>query len=88
MAKHNDNAVMQALIRKHSESKLIDTVFMVHLTIALYVLHNKFGFGEKRLFKFSQEFEKQLGCYEKGYVTFDDIKKSLKEDTGIEVIGR
>jgi hypothetical protein len=88
MAKHNDNAVKQALFRKHKEEKLIDAVFVIHLTIALYILHNKFGFGEKRLSKFVKEFEEQLDCYNKGYVTLDDIKQSLKEDTGIEVLGR
>ena len=86
MAKHNDNLIKQSMLRKHSESNLIKAVFRVHLTIAAYVLHTKFGFGEKRLNKFTKEFIEVLDAYNKGYVSLDDISKNLKDETGIEFI--
>lgn len=50
------------------------------------VLHDKFGYGEKRLNKFIDEYHKQLEAYNDGYVeSVEDFKTVLREECGIEL---
>ncbi len=50
------------------------------------VLH-KFGYGEKRLNKFLDEYQKQLEAYNSGYVeSVNDFTTVIKEECGIEIM--
>lgn len=50
------------------------------------VLHDKFGYGEKRLNKFIDEYHKQLEAYNDGYVeSVEDFKTVLRKECGIEL---
>ena len=53
--------------------------------IALTVLHDKFGYGKKRLQRFIDEYQDVLDSYNKGYVNVDDLKSVLREECGIEI---
>ena len=56
------------------------------MIISLMVLHDKFGYGEKRLNKFIDEYQKQLDAYNSGYVErVSDFTTVLKEECGIEL---
>lgn len=46
-----------------------------------------FGFGEKRLTRFAEEFLKQLKCVENGAVTLEDLHEVIKKETGFEIFG-
>lgn len=55
--------------------------------VPLIVLHDKWGFGKKRLEKFLYEFAEQIDCLENKYVGFDDMIATIKEETGLNVDG-
>lgn len=50
------------------------------------ILHDKFGFGEKRLKKFMEHYTDILDSYSKGYVSMQDLNDTLHEETGIKVV--
>ena len=57
-----------------------------NMSISLMVLQDKFGYGEKRLNKFIDEYYKQLDAYNSGYVeSVKDFTTVLKEECGIEL---
>ena len=69
-------------IRK--DNMLISAAGKANMIISLMVLHDKFGYGEKRLNKLIDEYYKQLGAYNSGYVeSVKDFTTMLKEDCGI-----
>ena len=45
------------------------------------MLHDKFGFGEKRLKRFQEEFETQADCIIGDYVSIEDMRKLANELT-------
>lgn len=53
----------------------------------MLVLHDEFGFGEKRLFKFYEAFEKLYEGISENYLTIEDILKTLEEETGLIIKG-
>lgn len=50
----------------------------------LLVLRDKFGFGKKRLKRFSEEYLEVIDAYNKDYLDFDDVVKMMEEETGID----
>lgn len=42
--------------------------------ITLKILHDTFGFGEKRQQRFVNEFQRQMRAYEEGYFTIEDMQ--------------
>lgn len=64
------------------KEQLLDTVTV----LAVATLHDEFGYGEKRLNKFIDEYQKQLEAYNSGYVErVSDFTTVLKEECGIEL---
>ena len=71
-------------IRK--DNMLISAAGKANMIISLMVLHDKFGYGEKRPNKFIDEYQKQLDAYNSGYVeSVNDFTEVLKEECGIEL---
>ena len=71
-------------IRK--DNMLIIAAGKANMIISLMVLHDKFGYGEKRLNKFIDEYYKQLDAYNSGYIeSVKDFTTVLKEECRIEV---
>lgn len=54
--------------------------------IVMTVLHDKFGFGGKRLERFLEYYADLLDSYNRGYVSIDDLNNTLFEETGIKII--
>lgn len=64
------------------KEQLLDTVTV----LSVATLHDEFGFGEKRLNKFIDEYQKQLEAYNSEYVErVSDFTTVLKEECGIEL---
>ena len=64
------------------KEQLLDTVTV----LSVATLHDEFGFGEKRLTKFIDEYQKQLEAYNSEYVErVSDFTTVLKEECGIEL---
>ena len=80
------NPALARMTQIRKDNMLISAAGKANMIISLMVLHDKFGYGEKRLNKFIDEYQKQLDAYNSGYVeSVNDFKKVLKEECGIEL---
>lgn len=64
----------------------IDTAFKLMLGIPVMVLHDKYGFGKKRLPEFMDHVMELYDSFNRGYLTLDDIVECLEKETGIKLI--
>lgn len=71
--------------REKIQSTIFEKSMLVLSGVPLIVLRDTFGFGKKRLKRFSDEFLKQLKCVEKGAVTLEELHEIIKKETGMEV---
>ena len=55
------------------------------LTLMCYILHNSFGFGEKRLKKIVKEGAYLAKCTEEGRVSMDDMTEVLKDECNFSI---
>ena len=79
------NPALARMTQIRKDNILISAAGKANMIISLMVLHDKFGYGEKRLNKFIDEYQKQLDAYNSGYVeSVNDFTEVLKEECGIE----
>jgi hypothetical protein len=71
--------------REEIRDDVTDKALRVIAYVPLIVLHDKWGFGKKRLQDFIYEFAEQVECLKKEYVSFDDMIAAIKEETGLNV---
>lgn len=80
------NPALARMTQIRKDNMLISAAGKANMIISLMVLHDKFGYGEKRLNKFIDEYQKQLDAYNSGYVeSVKDFTTVLKEECGIEL---
>lgn len=80
------NPALTRITQIRKDNMLISAAGKANMIISLMVLHDKFGYGEKRLNKFIDEYQKQLEAYNSGYVeSVNDFTEVLKEECGIEL---
>ena len=80
------NPALARMTQIRKDNMLISAAGQANMIISLMVLHDKFGYGEKRLNKFIDEYQKQLDAYNRGYVeSVNDFTVVLKEECGIEL---
>lgn len=80
------NPALARMTQIRKDNMLISAAGKANMIISLMVLHDKFGYGEKRLNKFLDEYQKQLDAYNSGYVeSVEDFRAVLKDECGIEV---
>ena len=80
------NPALARMTQIRKDNMLISAAGKANMIISLMVLHDKFGYGEKRLNKFIDEYQKQLDAYNSGYVeSVNDFTAVLKEECGIEL---
>lgn len=80
------NPALARMTQIRKDNMLISAAGKANLIISLMVLHDKFGYGEKRLNRFIDEYHKQLEAYNDGYVeSVEDFKAVLNEECGIEL---
>lgn len=80
------NPALTRITQIRKDNMLISAAGKANMIISLMVLHDKFGYGEKRLNKFIDEYQKQLDAYNSGYVeSVNDFTEVLKEECGIEL---
>ena len=81
------NPALARLSQIRKDNMLISAAGKASMIISLMVLHDKFGYGEKRLNKFLDEYQKQLEAYNSGYVeSVNDFTVVLREECGIEIM--
>lgn len=50
----------------------------------LLVLRDKFGFGKKRLERFTNEYLGVIHAYNEGYLNLTDVIKTIEKETGLD----
>jgi hypothetical protein len=50
------------------------------------ILHDKFGFGTKRLERFLHEYKELLDSHDKGYISANDLNTVLNDEVGLRVL--
>lgn len=55
------------------------------LTLMCYILHNSFGFGEKRLKKIVKEGSYLAKCTDEGRLSIDDMTEVLKNECNFSI---
>lgn len=75
-------------IKRDCTSKGIEAAFMLMLSLPLLVLHDKFGFGNKRLTQFITELDRLRDCTNEDRLTLKDIVDEVYRSTGIKLEGR
>ena len=56
------------------------------MAVPMMILRDEFGFGGKRLVKFYEAFIDLYDSIDKKYLDLKDIIKTIKEETGIEIV--
>lgn len=80
------NPALAAMTAKKHDNLLVSATAKANMLISLMVLHDKFGFGEKRLQRFMDEYYKQLEAYNSGHIErVKDFEDVLWEECGIKV---
>lgn len=83
----NNKQINKPMLKNRREAdKLIDSAHKANALITLNVLHDKFGFGKKRLDKFQEEYLKVLDSFNNGYISAEDLNQVLWDETGRKVI--
>ena len=72
-------------IKKEQTSKAVDVAFTLLLGIPVMVLHDKNGFQPDQLEAFVSDILSLYDSYEKGYIELNDIRQTLKDETGVEL---
>lgn len=63
------------------KNNMVDTFVIM----TAYVSHNKFGYGQKRLERFIEEFRFQTDCLSEDYIAWQDQIEVLRKECGIEL---
>jgi predicted nucleic acid-binding protein len=77
---HNHSATPPTV----NPNQLINKVTQQVVASFVVTLHDKFGFGKKRLQKLLREVDNQFQCVSFGQVSLDDLIKICKEEIGVE----
>ena len=81
--KGNIENVVAGAITETQQKIRFDTINDL-MIMSLMVLHDKFGFGEKRLKKFHTEIANLGECLIAGTVNLDEIKEYLQENCKVK----
>lgn len=80
------NPALASALMVRRENDLINATAKANIIITLMVLHDKNGFGKKRMERFLDEYRKQLEAYNSGYVEkVSDFENVLQEECGIRI---
>lgn len=84
---NNRKAPMQqrSVKNRRDADKLIHSSYTAFLLLGIMALRNKFDFGSARIERWIDEINDLRDSYEKGYISVQDLQKTIKEETGIEI---
>lgn len=80
---HKKNQIQK--IKDQATDEAANRAFVLMLGLPLIVLHDKFGYGAKRLERFMDELIKQYEAFDEGRITLDDLLKTIETETGVKV---
>lgn len=83
----NNKQIIKPQVRNRRDAdNLINSAYKTFMILGLTALHDEFGYGTKRLERFTDKVHDLLDSYNKGYISPDDLNQVLKEETGISVL--
>lgn len=77
----NINKAQLHRAKEEATKKAVNTLLVEVMCISVWALHNRFGWGSVRLERFLNEFFETEKDLEDGRISFDDIKKTVEEET-------
>lgn len=83
---NNKKPVNPMVQNRRQADKLLDAAHKVNMILTMTVLHDKFGYGEKRLDRFTHEYKKLLEGVNEGYINAEDLNNVLWEETGRKIL--
>lgn len=81
---HMTAAQIQSL-KEEATKDAAGQAFVLMMGLPLIVLHDKFGYGRKRLQRFGDELMNQYESFDEGYITLNDLLETIEEETGIKI---
>lgn len=84
LKKREENERMKQDIMRRLEKPVIARVRATTLASCVLVLHDKFGFGKKRLEKFCGEVTDMYDSIHGEFLSFEDVKKAIYDELGID----
>ncbi len=88
--KHFDskNDLLSTMRRQRLESEMaMASTFTAYMMLTLLILHDEFGFGQKRAEKFAVAFYELLESYNQGLIKVGDMKQRILDELGMIVEG-
>ena len=83
----NNKKPLNPMVKNRRDAdKLILSAHKVNMILTLTVLHDKFGFGKKRLDRFEQGLKELLDRVNNGEVTAEDLNEILWKKTGRKIL--
>lgn len=84
----NKNDLLSTLRRQRLESEMaMASTFTAYMMVTLLILHDDFGFGQKRAEKFTEAFYKLLESYNQGEISIGEMKQRIFDVLGMIVEG-
>lgn len=74
-------------IKKDAVNQATLQAFELMIGLPCLVLHDKWGYGKQRIERFVWQCIDMLNAFNDGYLTVEDIHKTLKEECGV-IIGK
>ena len=84
--KYFNNNKTKYVANRRDADKLIDSAQKVNMLLTLTVMHDKFGFGYKRIERLLKSYQELLDSYNKGYISPDDLNAVLWKEVGVKIL--
>ena len=82
---YNMNTQQIQTLKEDVAQEATERAFILMLGIPAMVLRDHFGFGRKRMEKFTDEVFELYDSYEKDYITLEDRIRTIYEVTGVQI---
>lgn len=73
-------------IKQDAAQEAIDKAFVLMLGLPMIALHDKYGWGKKRLSDFMNHVLEQYDSFNKNFITLDDLRNAIEKETGVKLI--
>ena len=73
-------------IKQDAAQEAIDKAFVLMLSLPMIVLHDKYGWGKKRLSDFIDHVLEQYDSFNKNFIALDDLWNTIEKETGVKMI--
>lgn len=73
-------------IKQDAAREAVYTAFTMMLGLPVIVLHDKYGWGKKRLSDFMDYVLEQYDSFNKNFITLDDLWNTIEKETGVKLI--